>query len=78
MAGQGSSWDASRAEFERFYESVFPRVYALMRKHCEGVPAAEDATREVLMELIDSLEGLSDDEIRRKLVEVIRRQLRPR
>lgn len=77
MAGQGPR-DEPRAEFDRFYENYFPRVYGLMRKHRSDRRAAEEATRAVFVELVDRLDGLSDRELETKLIEVVRRQLRGR
>ncbi len=77
MASQGPP-DEPRAEFDRFYETYFPRVYGLMRKHRPGRGAAEEATRAVFVELVDRVESVSERELETELFLVVRRQLRGR
>ena len=45
----------SRADFDRLYDSYFPRVYGLAMRRLGERQAAERVTRQVFLELVEAL-----------------------
>ena len=69
-------YGGSPEEFDRLYEEYFARVYQFVRQRVDAPAVAEQKTRDVFVELIDSLVGIEEADIGAHILDVVRRQLR--
>ena len=65
----------SREDFERLYDTYFPKVYAFAVQRLGARDAAERVTRRVLRDLVESLPLDPDDSVARWVFERTCRQL---
>ena len=71
-----AAYGGSPEEFDRLYEEYFGRVYRFVHERVGEADIAEQKTREVFVELVDSLVGMNDAEIAAHVLKVVRRKLR--
>lgn len=71
-----AAYGGSPEEFDRLYEEYFERVYRFVHDRVDEPELAQQKTRDVFLELVDSLIGMDDAEIAAHVLKVVRRQLR--